>query len=513
MKKIYFLLSGLLLTASVLLSQKATAQAPQKMSYQSVLRNSSNVVVANTQVRIKISVLQGSATGTPVYIETQTPTTNANGLIGIQIGTGTISTGTFAGINWAAGPYFIKTETDPTGGTNYTITGTQEMLSAPYAMYAAKSGDAITRSTIPDVLPTIPIGTQQWQAKNLDVAFYRNGDPIPQVKDAAAWAALTTGAWCWYNNDSTNGAKYGKLYNWYAVNDARGLAPQGWHIPTDAEWTTLSTTLGGEPVAGGKMKEAGTISWAIPITGLAINGNNSSGFAGLPGGVRDNVDGAFYSIGDYGYWWSATENSTYTTLAWRRYLDYNYSNLGRFTNHKGVGLSVRCLRQGWVATTNNLAVGQSYEGGIIAYILQPLDPGYDASVPHGIIAAPSDQGTGIMWFNGNGCLSTGATGTAIGTGNVNTAAIVLAYGTTGSYAAKLCSDLVLNGKNDWHLPSKDELNKLYINRALIGGFVYDFYWSSSETTSCIAWGQNFYGGTKSPYGAPSIFSVRAVRAF
>jgi hypothetical protein len=94
-------------------------------------------------------------------------------------------------------------------------------------------------------LPTIVIGTQQWQAKNLDVAFYRNGDPIPQVTDATAWASLTTGAWCYYNNDSTQGNKYGKLYNWYAVNDPRGLAPQGWHIPSDTEWTILETTLDG----------------------------------------------------------------------------------------------------------------------------------------------------------------------------------------------------------------------------------------------------------------------------
>jgi hypothetical protein len=90
-------------------------------------------------VRIKISVLQGTAAGTALYVETQLATTNGNGLLSLQIGTGTVTTGTFAGINWAAGPYFIKTETDPTGGTNYTITGTQEMLSVPYAMYAAKS--------------------------------------------------------------------------------------------------------------------------------------------------------------------------------------------------------------------------------------------------------------------------------------------------------------------------------------------------------------------------------------
>ena len=99
----------------------------------------------------------------------------------------------------------------------------------------------------------VVIGAQKWKSKNLDVAFYRNGDAIPQVTDDAEWAALTTGAWCYYNNDSTLGKTYGKLYNWYAVNDPRGLAPRGWHIPSDAEWTTLETTLGGSSAAGWKM--------------------------------------------------------------------------------------------------------------------------------------------------------------------------------------------------------------------------------------------------------------------
>ena len=139
-KIINSILAGLLLTASLFLTQQATAQAPQKMSYQSVIRNSSNVLLANTAVGIRISVLQGSASGTAVYVETQTAITNGNGLLSIQIGTGIATTGTFAAINWATGPYFIKTETDPAGGTSYTITGTQQMLSVPYALYAETSG-------------------------------------------------------------------------------------------------------------------------------------------------------------------------------------------------------------------------------------------------------------------------------------------------------------------------------------------------------------------------------------
>jgi len=195
----------------------------------------------------------------------------------------------------------------------------------------------ITPSSTAVFLPTIVIGTQQWMNKNLDVAFYRNGDPIPQVTNATAWAALTTGAWCYFNNDSTQGNKYGKLYNWYAVNDPRGLAPQGWHIPSDAEWTILETTLGGSSVAGGAMKEARTLNWTAPNTG----GNNNSGFAGLPGGGR-GTNGAFKNVGCVGYWWSATELNT--TIAWNRLLYYGDGTTTRNGNFKRGGFSVRCLR-------------------------------------------------------------------------------------------------------------------------------------------------------------------------
>ncbi|WP_353169163.1 hypothetical protein [Flavobacterium sp.] len=131
--KIFSVIAGLLLTASVF------AQAPQKMSYQAVIRNSSSALVTSTSVGMKISILQGTSTGTAVYVETQTPTTNANGLVSLEIGSGTPVTGTFSGINWATGLYFIKTETDPTGGTAYTIVGTNKLMSVPYALYAAKT--------------------------------------------------------------------------------------------------------------------------------------------------------------------------------------------------------------------------------------------------------------------------------------------------------------------------------------------------------------------------------------
>lgn len=139
-------------------------------------------------------------------------------------------------------------------------------------------------------LPNVSICDQVWMTKNLDVDKYRNGDAIPQVTSSSEWESLGTGAWCWYNNDSANyAATYGKLYNWYAVNDPRGLAPAGWHMPSDLEWSTLATCLGGDGVAGGKMKGTGTAFWQEPNAGAI----NSSGFTELPGGYRKGVGSSF----------------------------------------------------------------------------------------------------------------------------------------------------------------------------------------------------------------------------
>ncbi len=186
---------------------------------------------------------------------------------------------------------------------------------------------------------TITIGTQTWMAENLRVTKYRNGDPIPNVTDDTAWENLSTGAYCTYEHttDKDKIATYGRLYNWYAVNDSRNIAPAGWHVPTDDEWTTLTTYLGGEEVAGGKMKEIGTTHWESPNTGAT----NESGFTALPGGYRYS-DGTFYVIGYTGYWWSAIEVSLH--FAWYRLLFYSNSNVFRnYLSHE-LGFSVRCVK-------------------------------------------------------------------------------------------------------------------------------------------------------------------------
>ena len=186
----------------------------------------------------------------------------------------------------------------------------------------------------------IKIGTQTWSTTNLDVATFRNGDAIPEAKTDAEWKRAAhegAPAWCYYDNDPANGKKYGKLYNWYAVNDKRGLAPEGWHVPSDPEWIMLTGYLGGENVAGTKMKSKK--GWEKS----GSNSTNTSGFAGLPGGYRYEA-GSFDYIGSYGYWWSATDTNSENRYAFMCSLDYDNGSALKGTKGKRDGISVRCLK-------------------------------------------------------------------------------------------------------------------------------------------------------------------------
>jgi len=251
---------------------------------------------------------------------------------------------TARGVCWSTtkAPTIANNKTsDGSGNGIFTSSGTGLTPATVYYLraYATNSaGTAYGNEVNFFTTDTVKIGSQVWMLKNLDVSTYRNGDPIPKVTDGTAWVALTTGAYCYYNNDSaTYAATYGKLYNWYAVNDPRGLAPTGWHVPSDAEWTKLSTGLGGDAVAGCAMKETGITHWKSPNDGAT----NSSGFTGLPGGFRYGV-GPFRSVCDYGYWWSSTEDST--SFAWHHALLSVSGGIARLFIEKRYGFSVRCLR-------------------------------------------------------------------------------------------------------------------------------------------------------------------------
>jgi uncharacterized protein (TIGR02145 family) len=259
------------------------------------------------------------------------------------------------GVVWSTSPdpaiNLTTKTTDGTGLDGFTssLTSLSPVTTYYVRAYATNGNGTGYGNQVSFTTPSIvAIGTQTWIAVNLNVDAYSDGTPIPEVTNPDAWAGLTTGAWCYYNNDPENGAVYGKLYNWYAVAGIhdpaslsdpslrKQLAPTGYHIPTDAEWTTLTSYLGGEDVAGGAMKEDGTIHWLDPNT----DATNSSGFTGLPGGWRDH-NGTFDNIGIVSIWWSFTELDT--GGAWVRYLGHNGGYAIRNASNTGGGFSVRCL--------------------------------------------------------------------------------------------------------------------------------------------------------------------------
>ncbi|WP_396164886.1 fibrobacter succinogenes major paralogous domain-containing protein [Flavobacterium sp.] len=404
MKKLYTLLA-------LVLTLITFAQAPQGFNYQATVRNSAGALIVNQNVNFKFNIMLNSATSLPVFSETHLAPTDDLGQVNLVIGTGTATTGTFSTINWGNGNYFLGIELNT--GAGYVAMGTTQLLSVPYALYANSAGntqattpnlaavlavnnvannlqiknlanptdaqDAVTKvytdainmqlqtqittlqaqitalqNAIVTPLPNVTIGSQIWSTTNLDVTTYRDGTPIPQVTNPNTWANLTTGAWCYYNNNSANGTTYGKLYNWYAVagihdNDPntpnKTLAPLGWHIPSDTEWSTLINNLdptanGGQVypnIAGGKMKSTGTTLWVSPNTGAT----NVSGFTGLPGGTFGG-NNTFYGINTNGNWWSSSEING--SDAWYRYINYDNTNAARHFANKTFGHSVRCVR-------------------------------------------------------------------------------------------------------------------------------------------------------------------------
>lgn len=266
------------------------------------------------------------------------------------------ATVTSRGVCWSINPHptlsdgqlAIASTSDTYSGKVTGLTADTKYYVRSFATNAVGTyyGNEISFSTLPttgtisdidgNVYHYITIGTQTWTVENLRTTKYNTGAPIPQVADSAQWVSLGSGAYCEYTDFVNLPVSYGRLYNWYAVNDSRKLAPTGWHVPTSADWNLLFTYLGGTSVAGAKLKEAGTTHWASPNSGAT----NSSGFTALPTGYRHN--GSYYLIGSYGFSWIATEANSTTAGS----LEFGYwtSEVAKLDRSKNTGMSVRCIR-------------------------------------------------------------------------------------------------------------------------------------------------------------------------
>ena len=397
------------------------AQAPQGFNYQATVRNTTGELIINSNVYFKFNVIQGSQTAVPVFTETHYVPTDDLGQVTLIIGEGTANTGVFSEIDWSLGSYYLGIELSINGDNGYVAMGTTQLLSVPYALYAANSGNATP--TIPDLEavlaennsannqqikdlqdPTDPqdavtknytyskaevdalianlqsqidntetasvtdidgntydyitYGDQVWTVDNAAMETYRDGTPIPQVTDATEWANLITGAWAYYNNDPSKP----RFYNWYAVmgihdtdpdTPNKEFAPEGWHVSSDAEWTTLEEyliangynydgTTTGNKIAKSIASNTGWVSSST--TGVSGNDqslNNSSGFNAFPEGNR-NDSGSFLNEGSNAIFWSSTE--TNTSYAWNRDLYLNNSYLSRDPPNEQNGFSVRFVR-------------------------------------------------------------------------------------------------------------------------------------------------------------------------
>ncbi|OYU82749.1 MAG: hypothetical protein CFE24_14330 [Flavobacterium sp. BFFFF2] len=485
---------NLLLVILLLLALGSYAQPPQKMSYQSVVRNAANQILADQSIGVKISIIEGSFTGTVVYTETHTATTNASGLFTLEAGGGTPTTGTFAAINWGNGSHYIKSEIDVTGGTNYALSGTMELLSVPYALYAAKSGNASLINTT-----TEPAGGNCANGgTKIEVGLDANNNGVlenTEVNGAQTKYVCngtnTTGG-------SGNGLNPGDLYYW--SGSAWNLLPIGTNgqnlIVCNGKpiWgPCVNPSTNGTSVISSMIScntsYTGSMALGVDVIGVSqtitVNVTTAGNYdiSATANGVTFSATGTFTSTGNQNVILSA---SGVPTL------------LG--TNSFVLNTTPNCS---FDKTIVNVAIGQPLEGGVIAYV--------DNSGKHGLIVAPMIQSTSAEW-GCNGTELSGGYGRSIGSGNQNTIEIMNGCSTAG-IAARICGDFVLDGYSDWYLPSKDELIYFYNNRAAIGGFGNNIYWTSSQNSSGTSWVVDFNWGNFTIINKNYSYAVRAVRSF
>jgi hypothetical protein len=536
MKRIYTILAAVLITASVF------AQTPEKMTYQSVIRNTTDQLVTNQDIGMQISILQGSASGTPMYVETHNTTTNANGLVTVEIGNGTVLSGDFTTIDWSNDIYFIKTETDPTtaGGTSYTITGTSQLLSVPYALHA-KTAETISGG----IVETDPVFTGS-EANNITAT---------DITNLSNLSGINTG-----DQDISS-----IVTNTQAIQDTASQIRAD--IPDVSGFVSTET----DPVFTGS--EANNIT-ATDITNLSnLSGTNTgdqdiSGIATNTQAIQDTASQIRADFPDVSGFITTETDPVFTT--WNK----DYADLtnkpqitdtisavidtttqfvrteidGSVTNEiqtiSRTGLTVALSNGGGtyldsvnvytagdgIDITNNVIsehkyqVGDFAQGGIVFWL--------DETGEHGLVCAKNDQSTGVRWYAGT-YGNTQAKGDGRYAGEANTSIIIAAHVAIGddgnTYAARICNEFfttTIEGYityGDWYLPTINEWELIYQNKAIIdatailnGGnaLTMDPYWSSYEGNSNNAYYFNMTIGAVGSYD--KIFAgyrVRAIRSF
>ena len=557
MKNTFTLFTFLILSASFF------AQAPQKMSYQAVIRNSNGALVNSTTVGMKISIIQGSIAGTIVYSETQTATTNANGLVSLEIGSGTVISGSFSSINWAAGPLFIKTQTDPTGGTNYTITGSSQLMSVPYALYSANGtpgpagpqGLPGTNGTNGEQGPigltgatgaqgqTGPAGPQGPQG--LPGTNGTNGAQGPIGLTGATGAQGQTGPagpqgpQGLPGTNGTNGAQ-GPI----GLTGAQGpVGPQGLvgpsAPPADMNYAqnigtqviltagdfqdiiSITLTTSGGPVEVSTYGDANNPSGPVLgrlqlyrdtialgndcwVEGDATNENQQFGMSVVdepPAGTH------IYTL---------KANFLQSTTYFGETSGPVIHAIELLGPQGAIGLTGAIGPQGPAGVGGFIHwIGQEFGGGVIFHLFKDAQ-----GVEHGLIVDKTDLSTNV-WSNVNQIeIVPSAQSSWDGLSNSN--AIVGQAGHTSS-ASALCLNLTNGGQSDWYLPSVQELNMLWNNYYTVARSLSQIsgatqlqqaaYWSSTETGANGAWSCNFYNGFASSLNKGDAAYVRAVRAF
>ena len=539
MRKLFTIFAAVLLTATV------WAQSPEKMSYQAVIRNSSDQLVQNQTVGMQISILQGSASGTVVYTETQTPTTNANGLVSLGIGTGTTSDD-FSSIDWANGPYFIKIETDPAGGTSYTITGTSQLLSVPYALHAKtaetvtggitetdpvftawdkSTGISITESQITDLGAYIETETDPAVAANFDFTDAANGDLLQF--NGTKWVKVTPD----YISD-------------YTVTETDVTAHQAALTVTESQISDLGNYIETEsdPVFTAWDKSTGISITESQISDLG-NYIETESDPTVPAHVKaistDNVSNwnDAHGWGDHseeGYLTDYTESDPTVPAhvkaittdnisdwndahGWRDHSEEGYATKDmdgeKITNLADPTDAQDAATKAYVdanAGATTYAIGNLAHGGIVFYV-EPCGT-------KGLVAATEDQSDAIKWRGGSTDYATMARGHELYAGKMNTSIIIAVHSAKDDFddhAALICANYTGGDFGDWYLPSRGELKLMYDNlhTQSLGGFANTWYWSSSEGNAFTAWKFSFDSGGTTNFNKNDTYRVRAVRAF